>query len=137
MNLRERDRTTCAYYRYRLAKEVARCLGSLDSTIRAGYLLDYDATPEDMCFCEARADVVLHLIIWAERRTGALDALATAIDRALVHCLHDLLGGSSLRRILDVQAVSDADVRGRLGYGALLHSIHHRPVSIWEREEGL
>ena len=137
MNLGEGDRTTCGYYRYRLAREVARRLGMLDETIRAIYILDYDATPEDMCFCESRADPVLHLIIWVERRTGALDALATAMDRALVQCHRDLLGASRLRRLLDAQVVDDADVRARLGYGALLNSIHHRPVSIWERGEGL
>ena len=136
MNLRQGDRATCSYYRYGLAKEVARSLGALDENVRAVYVVDYDATPDDLCFCESNTDPLIHLIVWAQRRTGALDALVGAMDRAVVQSYGVLVGLPELTNLLDVQVVDDTDVKERVGYGALLTSVHHQPVRIWERQEG-
>jgi hypothetical protein len=37
-----------------------------------------------------------------------------------------------LAHLLDVQAVTDEDVENRVGYGAMLSSLHNRPIRIWE-----
>jgi hypothetical protein len=135
MNLRQGDRSTCSYHHYDLAKAVARSLGALDEHVRAVYVVDYDATPDDLCFGESNGDPLIHLIVWARRRTGALDALLVALDRALAESYGALVGLPRLTNLLDVQVVDDTDVNERVGYGALLSSVHHQPVVIWERQE--
>jgi len=131
--LRQGNSTACQYCHYSLAKQVAESLGALDENVKAVYILDYDATPEDICFGEATQPSLIHLIVWAERKTGALDSLVAALDRALAQRYGDLIGRHQLMHLLDVQVIDDADVKQRVGYGALLSSLHHRPIRLWER----
>jgi hypothetical protein len=132
-SLREGDSTVYQYWRYGLAKKAAESIGQLDENVKAAYTLDYDATPQDRCFCEDDLPSLIHLVVWAGRKTDALDALVKALDRALVQAYSELVGADQLTHLLDVQIVDDADVEGRLGYGALLSSIHNRPIKVWER----
>jgi hypothetical protein len=122
------------YCRHGIACEIAAAIGALDDRVRAVYTLDYDATPEDMCFGEtARTTSLIHLIVWTRRKTAALDALTTALDRALVEVYGDLVGASGLATLLDVQVMDDFDVKSRSGYGALLASAHNLPMQVWVR----
>jgi hypothetical protein len=132
-HLRQGDSTTCSYYHYNLAKQAAEFLGALDENVKAVYICDYDATPEDLCFGEATQASPVHLIVWAQRKTGALNSLVAALDRALVQSYADLIGTCQLTHLLDVQVIDDAGVKNRVGYGALLYSLHHRPIQVWER----
>lgn len=131
--LRQGDSTVLDYCRYGLAKKVGECIGSLDDNVKAVYVLDYDATPHDSAHgtrCDAS---LIHLIVWAARRTDALDALLKALDRAVVRKYADMIDAPRLTHLLDVQVVDDADVEDRRGYGALLTSLHNRPLRVWER----
>jgi hypothetical protein len=132
-HLRQGDSTAYSYYHYSLAKQTAESLGALDENVKAVYVCDYDATPEDLCFGEATQASLVHLIVWAQRKTGALNSLVAALDRALVQSYADLIGMRQLTHLLDVQVIDDADVESRIGYGAMLSSIHHRPIQVWER----
>ncbi|MDY6878438.1 MAG: hypothetical protein SWK90_19845 [Chloroflexota bacterium] len=132
-HLQQNDNTACQYCRYGMAKQVGESLGALDENIKAVYTLDYDATPEDLCFGETPQTLLVHMIIWAKRKTGALDSLVAALDRALAQKYGDLIGNHQLVHLLDVQVVDDADVQNRTGYGASLSSLHHRPIQVWER----
>ena len=127
------DGAACQHCRYSIAKQVGESLGALDENVKAVYVVDYDATPEDICFGEATPTSLIHLIVWAERKTGALGSLVTALDRALARRYGDLTGRPQLSHLLDVQVIDDADVRNRVGYGALFSSLHHRPIQVWER----
>lgn len=131
--LRRSDYNACSYFHYGLAKQVAECLGAWDEAIRAVYLCEYDATPEDACFGEARQPSLIHLLVLAYRKTSALNSLAAALDRALVESYIKLTDLRELTRLLDVQVADDADVQNRTGFGAMLSSLHHRPIQIWER----
>lgn len=153
-HLRQGNRTACGYCFYSIAKQVAEAIGSLDENVRTVYTLDYDATPEDLCFAQdppARNGVawgasLIHLIVWTRRKTAALTSLAAALDRTLAQAYSELLGahkatnGHALRgprlpsSLLDVQVIDDSDVEADIGYAALLGSIHHRPIQIWERQ---
>ena len=132
-HLRQGDSTTCSYYYYNLAKQAAEFLGALDENVKAVYICDYDATPEDLCFGEVTPAPLVHLVVWARRKTGALNSLVAALDRALVQSYADLIGMCQLMHVLDVQVIDDADVENRVGYGAMLSSIHQRPIQVWER----
>ncbi len=132
--LRQGDGVACGYCLYSVAKQVAEAFGSLDGTIRAVYTFDCDATPEDECLGEvARGTPLVHLLVWAQRKTAALRALVSMLDRALVRAYADVLGEERPTSLLDVQVIDDADVGRRSGYGALLGSMYHRPVQVWQR----
>lgn len=120
------------YYNYNIAKQLAEVLGSWDTEIRAVYTHDYEgATPEEAGLEDAPSSSLIHMIIWAERKTKALDALLETIDHAMVRHHKQMLGLSRLRHVLDAQVVDDEDVRSRTGYAVLLRSIYEPPIQIW------
>jgi len=132
--LRQGDGTACTYCLYSIATQVAEKIGALDENVKAIYTLDYDATPEDECFGVAEhLGPPVHLIVWTRRKTAALLALVEALDRSLVQAYAQLLDRPGLAGLLDVQVIDDIKVGRRLGYGALLSSIHHRPIPVWQR----
>ena len=131
--LKQGDGTACSYCRYSTAKQMAEAMGLLDENVRAVYVYDYDATPEDLCFGEAVHVSPIHLILWVERKTSALNSLVDALDHALAQSYAAMIDRSQLAHILDVQMVDDADVENRTGYGALLSSFYNRPLKVWER----
>jgi hypothetical protein len=131
--LRAGDGQACEYCHYSVAKQVAEALGALDENIKATYVYDYDATPEDRCFGKAGQALPIHLLVWAERNTAALKAAVGAWNHALAQSYADLIGGPRLAHLLDVQVVESAEVEKRVGYGALLSSLQHRPIQVWER----
>lgn len=131
--LRRGDGHACDYFQYGLAKTVAERLGELDEGIKAVYLYDDEATPEDACLGAARKIPLTHLIVWAGQRSAALNSLLAGLDRALAQALGDLLGQSQFSHALDCQVIDDVDVENRAGLGALLSSLHHRPIEVWKR----
>jgi hypothetical protein len=73
--LQQGDNITFSYWRYGLARKGAEYLGEWDGDIKAVYIFDYEATPEDVCFAEVTPDIMIHLIVWAQRKTAALNSL--------------------------------------------------------------
>jgi hypothetical protein len=131
--LRRCDESAASYCHYSIAKQVGESLGALDPTVQAVHMVDYDATPEDICFGTTRGVEPIHVIIRVERKTKALAALVEALDRALVRSYAVLLGLEDLEHILDAQLVDGEDIKKRVGYGAMLSSFHRRPLQVWER----
>lgn len=131
--LQQGDATVRRYCRYGLAKKVAESIGSLDDNVKSVYVVDYDATPEDRSFSSEAQTAPIHLIVWVARKTSALEALVSALDRTLVQEYASMIDTPQLAHLLDVQIVADADVENRTGYGALLSSLHNRPIQVWER----
>ena len=123
----------CEYYHYSVAKQVAALMGELDANIKSAYIYEYDATPEDLCFGETGRGLPIHLLIWAARKTAALSTLVDTLGRALAQQYAMIIGVPQPAHLLDVQVVDDTDVERRLGHGALLSSLHHRPVELWRR----
>jgi hypothetical protein len=133
LRTRTGDGCTRKYCHYSVAKQVAASLGALDDHVKAAYVIEYDATPEDLCFGQETPGLPIHLILWAERKTKALDALIASLDHALTGRYAEMLGLHRLAHVLDVQVVDDADVENRVGYGAMLSSLHQQPIQIWKR----
>ena len=134
--IKDRDLAACSYCRYSIARQVAEALGALDENIQTIYVFDYDATPQDLCFGEAEQTMPIHLLVWTERKTGALSSLVEALDRALARNYRNVLGQGPRAHVLDVQIIDNSDVENRAGYGALLASLYHRPIKVWERWSG-
>jgi len=131
-DLQRGDRVARAYFERGLAERVAEYLGALDEEVRAVYLYDAEATPEDIVFGES-APSLIHLIVWARRETEALNSLIAGLDRTLVQRYAKRIAAPELRCLLDMQIVDDAQVNARTGYGSLLASLHYRPVQVWKR----
>jgi len=129
--LRQGERTARNYYDYGLAKGIAAFLGEVMEDAKGIFLCSYDATPEDLCFGEASP--LIHLIVWVGRKTAALDSLISALDQAVLRVHAGRISAPPLKNLLDVQVVDDADVEGRVGYGAMLSSASNRPICIWTR----
>ena len=133
--LRAGDAQACDYCHYSLARQVAEWLGTLDGNIKATYVFHYDAVPQDLGLGEAACALPIHMLVWVDRKTAALKVLAETWDRNLAQGYAQMIGGDRPAYILDVQVVDDADVARRIGYGALLFSLHHPPVQIWRRQQ--
>lgn len=131
--LRRGDSHACGYFQYGLARRVAECLGELDEGVKAAYLYEEEATPEDLCLGTAKRLPLTHLIIWAHQKTAALTSLLAGLDRTLAERLGNLLGCPEFSHVLDCQVVDDMDVENRIGFGALLFSLHHSPIEVWKR----
>lgn len=129
--LRQGECTARNYYDYGLAKGIAAFLGEVMEDVKGVFLCSYDATPEDVCFGEASP--LIHLIVWVGRKTAALNSLISALDQAVLRVHAVRCGAPPLKNLLDVQVVDDADVEGRIGYGAMLSSVGNRPICIWTR----
>lgn len=121
------------YARYGLACQIAAAIGTLDPEVKAIYLFDDYATPEDLEFAEAQPNLAINLMVWVERRTKALAVLAQGLNRALIERYAEMFGDSQLEHLLAVQMIDDDDVRRRTGYGALLGSVHHPALEVWKR----
>jgi len=125
----------CNYCNYSIAKQVAEALGALDDHVQSVYVCEVDATPDDVCFGECAQGIPIHMIVWSTRKTSALEALVAGLDRALSQQYADLMGSMTCDHLLDAQVVDDADVRTRVGYGALVTSVHNPPLRIWSRSQ--
>lgn len=131
--LKEGDRETLDRFSYRLASQAAEWLGAWDESIKAVYLYDYDATVEDTHFGTASRSPMLHFIVWASRKTGALTSILEVLDRALAQGYADLTGKQELKHMLSAEAIDDEGVQNSIGGAALLRSVHTRPLRVWER----
>ncbi len=119
------------YFEYALARTLAEHIGALDDEVQGVYLYDPEATTEDIVFAEFPVTLV-HLVIWARRRTGALNSLLSGLDRAVTAEFANRLG-TRQTSLLDFQVVDDAEVNSRTGFGAMLAWLHNRPLLVWKR----
>ncbi len=126
------DRSAWDYFQYGLAAQVAELLGGLDDEVQAVYLYDDEATPDDAALGEVTPSLV-HLIVLANRKTSALDSLIVGLSRAVVQSYGRLFDKPQLRHLLDVQVMDNTELDARVGLGALMSSLHHRPSLVWKR----
>jgi len=131
--LRHGDTTAREYCHYSLAGQVSEALGALDENVKSVSMYGYDATPEDLTLAEGARAPIIHLIVWATRRTGALHSLISALDSALVRDYSGMVGPRRMAHLLDVQVITDEDVERRVGVAALLTSLYNPALPVWER----
>lgn len=130
--LRQRNPNARSYFEYGLARELAEHLGAIDDQVQAVYMYDAEATSDDLAFAEGSLPQ-LHLIIWAERKTQALDSVLSAMGRAIAERYAQVMEMAKPVQLIDTQVVNTAEVNSRSGFGAILASIYNRPLLIWKR----
>jgi hypothetical protein len=129
--LRAGQSSARGYFEYAVARELAEHIGGLDAEVQGVYLYDPEATVDDIVFTELPITLV-HLVVWARRKTGALTALLDALDRAVTTEFARRIGNQQTS-MLDFQVVDDAEVNSRTGFGAMLAWLHNRPLMVWKR----
>lgn len=127
----------CEQMRYDLAKGLAAYLGSMDATVKAVYAYEPEyATSADEALPEGpRRTPAINLIVWADRKSAALQALQDALSATMAQDW-SALGcpkASKLCSTLDIQVVDDAEVQAGSGYGAVIQSLYVRPLEVWRR----
>lgn len=130
--LKRGDRSARDYFEYGMAAQVAELLGGLDDEVQAVYLYDDEATPDDVAFGEI-TPLLVHLIVLARRKTSALDSLIVGLGRAVAQSYGRLFDKPQLQHVLDMQVMDTAELEARVGLGALMSSLHHRPAQVWKR----
>jgi hypothetical protein len=131
-HLKRGDRTAGNYFQYGMAAQVAELLGGLDDEVQAVYLYDDEATADDAALGDV-APSLIHLIVLASRKTSALESLIVGLGRAVAQSYGRLFDKPQLQHVLDVQVMDTSELEARVGLGALMSSLHHRPSQVWKR----
>jgi hypothetical protein len=130
--LKAGDSRARAYFEYFLGKQLAEYISALDPEVQAVYLYEDEATAEDNAF-GGPAPIMVHMILWAKRKTKALFSVLESMEVALGQRYADLIGAAQPVHLLDAQTVDDNEVRAGTGIAALLKGIHQPPLPIWKR----
>ncbi len=135
---RSADCAACAYLRYGLAKNIAEYVGSIDSRAKAIYVyedLESSLRWQDGVPGRQNTTPGIRMIVWVSRKSPALDSLLDTLTTAVGQELRQLPcpNANALCHTLDVVVVDDEEVERRTSYGALLDSIHMRPIEVWHR----
>jgi hypothetical protein len=131
------DCSICEYLRYGLAKELAEYLGSVDGTVKAVYFFEseYATNADGPIPDRPNLAPAINLIAWVSRKSAALSSIVASVGSALA-AEHRRLAcpkANGMCCALDVKVADDDEVQGRVGYGALIHSLYVRPIEIWQR----
>ncbi len=135
--MRRGDCLACEYLRYALAKGVAEYLGSVDDTIKAIYIYEpeYATSTDEPLPDRPNLSPGISLIAWVSRKTAALSSVEASLSSALAAEQKQLAcpKANALCSMLDLKVADDDEVQGRIGYGALIHSLYVCPTEIWRR----
>jgi hypothetical protein len=136
--LRTGDCCACEYLRYGLAQSVAEYLASVDETVNAVYSYEPEqATRVDEPVPDRpNLSPGLSLIAKVSRKNAGMSATLASLREALAK-EHKRLGCPSANATcsqIELWAVDEAEVENRVGYGALLNSLHVRPIKVWPRQ---
>ena len=121
------------YFKYGLASGVARTLAASDPNVQAVYVYDPSTNADSDSGEDMPQDATVHLLLRVTQSSAALEAYIVALDRALAASLIALPSPRFAQResILDVNSVSDDDVRRGVNYAGLLAGVFAPPLNIW------
>jgi len=96
------DGLACMHCCCAMARQVAELLGSVHQSIQAVYAPDCDACPQGFCFGEeGQIPPSVHLLVWARRKTAALDSQVAALRGSLARIYQDKIGTRGLSSLLN------------------------------------
>jgi len=123
------------YFKYGLASSVAKVLAANDDSVQAVYAYDPSINQESEVDDDLPQDAGVHLLVLVTTPSPALSAFVAALDRALTASLKDLPSPRWSQRVsvLDVNLVTEEDVRRGANYAGLLSGVFAPPLRIWQR----
>jgi coenzyme F420-reducing hydrogenase delta subunit/formate hydrogenlyase subunit 6/NADH:ubiquinone oxidoreductase subunit I len=123
------------YFRYGLAKEIGNHLGQAEATVKDVYLYEPESASGEVVNGKTSLTRGLELIVWVAGQKDLLSPLVETLDQELTAEYKSLLGPavSTMPGFLAVDVIDDQDVQKRVGSGALVSSLHTRPLKVWSR----
>lgn len=127
--LAQGDRWAHSTFRYALTTQVCQYLSRLGTVVRSVYI--FGSSMSD----GAKPTSDIDIIIWVNERSDAIAFLLDRLNLFISTYYRGLFAdrASRMRRMFDIHLVDDQEVKARVGYGAVLGSLHTRPVKIWAR----
>ena len=137
--IRNGDCSICGYLRYGLSKELGGYLGGIDPSVRAVYSYEPEHTTgvTDLAGAEAQWMRGINLVVCVDRRSAALSSILASLEDAVTQATRSFVckEGNGTCYLVDVKVADQEEVATRRGYGALVSSIHVRPLRVWTRED--
>jgi hypothetical protein len=136
--LRKGDCDRCQVFRINLARQVGSYLSTVDSDLRAVYAYnpdyafgDYQSTGSKSSFSSA-----LYLLAWTRTRKSIPSDVTAKLSRAFLTARQMIKCGDASETCINLtlQIVTDAQVKARQGYAALIESLNVRPNQVWVKE---
>jgi Pyruvate phosphate dikinase, AMP/ATP-binding domain len=125
----------CGIVSESLARQLGEYLGQMDRTVKAVYHYKPVETSEIPSSGSQEPHVGINLVVWAERKSAALNALLETLETVLKANRHKISCADASPRCfsLDVKMVSDQEVQEQRGLGLLVESAYLRSTSVWRR----
>ncbi len=123
-------------FKHGLASGVAKALSENDKAVQAVYIYDPSTNPDSESGVDLPMSATVHLLVRVVKTSAALEAFTATLDRALTAELRDLPSDrfTRLESVLDVNLVTDQQVRLGVGYAVLFSSLFAPPIKLWQRE---
>jgi hypothetical protein len=133
--IRDGDCCACGYLRYGLSKELGEYLGGIDVSVRAVYAYDPEHCTGVTDLAGAEGERGINLVVCVDRRSAALTSILASLEDAVTQATSAFVcpEGNGTCYMLDVKVADKHEVDTRRGYGALLSSIHVKPLKVWTR----
>ena len=114
---------------------VAEALAENDRFVQAAYIYDPSLNPDSESGEELPASGTVHLLVKIAKPSAALEAFIASLDQALAAKLRELPSNKFAQRtfVLDVNLLTEDDVRLGAGFAAMLSSVFAPPIKIWQR----
>ena len=123
-------------FKHGLAGGVANALAANDQRVLAVYSYEPSMNPDSESGEDMPMEATVHVLALVAAPSAALESFVAALDSALTASLKELPSPlfASRESVLDVNMITEKDVRLRLGYAALLSSVFAPPLKVWSRE---
>jgi hypothetical protein len=118
-----------------LAVGVAQALASNDQRVAAVYA--YEVAPSSGADASALSGALVSLLVVVTAPSAALGAFVASLNRALCARLSTHPGAhlSLSGPVLDINVVTEQEVRQEVGIARLLSAVVLSPVKLWQRKE--
>jgi hypothetical protein len=137
--IRGGDCCACSYLRHGLCKELGEYLGGIDASVMAVYAYEpeYSTGVNDIADIGRERMGGINLVVSVDRRSAAFTSILASLEDAVREATRPLIcpKGNGSCYMLDVKVADEQEVATRRGYGALISSIHVRPLRVWSRGE--
>ena len=132
LNLLNRRSEFVQTFKSTLELRIARTLAAWQPGVQAVFKFDESSTENWETW-----DGSIHLLVKVPCLSGALKSMGRMLDRSLVKCFRQL-GWSRFQEcqsILDLQQVTEGELRHCVGYGAMFCAVYTVPVRVWPQEK--
>ena len=121
------------YFKHGLASSAANVLAAHDWNVQAVYAYDAALDAGSEAGEDPPRDTGVHLLVRVITPSAGLEALIASLDQALTASLKDLPAPGFRQResVLDINLVSDDDMRRGVNYAGLLKGLFAPPLQVW------